>query len=88
MGKRKTHNNRPTLDVPKNCTKHFKMKKRYKVVKRRGCEYITKSTVFVVARKTWFGFYLDTNDYYFLEIYAIRRCNALNLKKTRKLFGC
>lgn len=51
---------------------------KYKVVKRMAAEFGRKAHVFVIAKKTWLGFYWDTDDYYFKEETAQKRCDELN----------
>lgn len=51
---------------------------KYRIVKRIFPQYGNKCYVFVISKKTWLGFYIDTNEYYFWEDSAQRRCDYLN----------
>ena len=54
------------------------MKKKYRIVKRMASEFGRKAHVFVIEKRTWLGFYWDTDDYYFNEDNAQKQCNILN----------
>jgi hypothetical protein len=54
------------------------MKKKYRVVKRFASEFGLKAHVFVIEKRTWLGFYWDTDEYYFNKESAEKRCDELN----------
>lgn len=51
---------------------------KYKVVTRKMSEFGNKARVFVISKKTWLGFYWDTNSYYLSKEKAQKRCDELN----------
>jgi hypothetical protein len=51
---------------------------KYKVVLRAIPEFGNKSHIFVIAKKSWLGFYFDTNEYYFDMSSAEKKCEELN----------
>lgn len=57
---------------------YWKYSPQYKVVKRIAAQFGRQAYVFVIAKKTWLGFYWDTDEYYFTEESAQKRCNKLN----------
>ena len=55
--------------------------KRYKVKTRKASEFGNKHKVFVIAKRTWFGFYWDTESY-FSDFDKAQKCvDELNLIK-------
>jgi len=54
------------------------MKKKYKISERMVGQFGTKSSIFVISKKGWFGFYYDTHEYYFKKESAEKRCLELN----------
>jgi len=54
------------------------MGQKYRVIKRKCSEFGSKCLVFVIEKKTWIGFYWDTDEYYLSEPTAQQRCDELN----------
>ena len=54
------------------------MKLKYKVVLRTTSEFGNNGHIFVIAKKSWFGFYFDTDQYFFDMASAQKRCAELN----------
>ena len=65
-------------DIP---TKKMKSKLKFKVTKRSASEFGAKAHCFVIARKTWLGFYWDTDSYFFTYESAQTFCDTLNNNK-------
>ena len=55
-------------------------KPKYIIVKRFCRQFGKHCIAYVIAKKTWFGFYWDTDDYFHKENTAQNYCNKLNNK--------
>lgn len=61
-------------------------KPKYRVIKRSVGEFGKKAHCFVIQKKTWFGFYWDTDDYFFNEVQANNYCRRLNVGWIEDIF--
>jgi hypothetical protein len=56
----------------------MQIKNKYKVEERIAGQFGNKSKCFVITKLNRFGFYFDTNKYYFNRENAQQRCDDLN----------
>lgn len=62
-------------------------KPKYRVIKRSASEFGNKAHCFVIQKKTWLGFYWDTNKYFLKEYEAENHCRKLNYGGIEEIFS-
>lgn len=59
---------------------------KYRVETRNAAEFSGNRYAYVIAKKTWLGFYWDTDEYFFDYKSAQERCNELNLIEEKQKY--